>query len=59
LNGKGPLSEEEKKLIKEEIERYDEVLDLIEKDPNPKDSEAIMNLWDGYIDAIEERLDAA
>jgi len=58
LSGTGPLSEEEKLLVHEEIGRYDDILDFLEKAPQ-KDEEAIMEIWDDYVDRIDERIEQA
>ena len=55
LSATGPLSEEDKSLIREEVGRYDEILEFLESAPQ-KDEDAIMDLWDDYIDRIEERI---
>ena len=56
LSAKGPLSSEDKELIREEIGRYDDILDLLDDMQNQKDEASILNLWDNYVDQIENRI---
>jgi len=55
LNSGHVLTKEELGLMNSEIDRYSEVIDLLDEKYD-KDYEEISDLWTNYVEAIEERI---